>query len=374
MSDNTINLRDFIQLLVAQVNCEESIAADFIREFSSAAGHGLAADGFVNVGGVGSFRVVNDVEGNPTVEFAPAPSLAASVNEPFAMFEPVELADSISDREIAEIKEEKTECNKDEERREYQNEAHEEISPEEVSAETQQPTVEVTPPPVPDRFKPKSTAPQPESKETPVAEMPLLPKAESEPHPEPPCIPTPLPVLLEPESHVTVKRVGHTTLTLLLAAVAALLLGGVIGLVIGYNFHRSLTTAHDAVETDSVKVETMSETVVSIPVVEPIDENLPDTEPAQSRPQEQEKPVVVTDTVAPGNYLSKMAKRHYGNSKFWVYIYLENKDKIRHPDNLEDGMVIVIPPAEKYSIDPQDKESLARAGREATRIANEEGM
>ena len=66
-----------------------------------------------------------------------------------------------------------------------------------------------------------------------------------------------------------------------------------------------------------------------------------------------------------------MARRHYGSAKFWVYIYIENKDEIKDPDNLENGMVIVIPPASKYGIDPSDKESLRNAEREARKVIQE---
>ena len=66
-----------------------------------------------------------------------------------------------------------------------------------------------------------------------------------------------------------------------------------------------------------------------------------------------------------------MSRRHYGNAKFWVYIYLENKDKIKDPDNLENGMVVVIPPAAKYDIDPSSKESLKKADREAYKAMSE---
>ena len=94
-------------------------------------------------------------------------------------------------------------------------------------------------------------------------------------------------------------------------------------------------------------------------------------EAAETRAQQTAQPAapaVVTDTVGPGNYLSVMARRHYGNAKFWVYIYLENKDKIRNPDNLEDGMVLVIPPASKYGIDASDPASLKKAEKEAYKV------
>ena len=76
-------------------------------------------------------------------------------------------------------------------------------------------------------------------------------------------------------------------------------------------------------------------------------------------------PAVITDTVAPGNFLTVMSRRHYGKPDFWVYIYLENKDKIADPDNLANGLVLVIPPREKYGIDPANPESVKKARQEA---------
>lgn len=77
--------------------------------------------------------------------------------------------------------------------------------------------------------------------------------------------------------------------------------------------------------------------------------------------QEAKAKAVVTDTVRVGNFLARMAKRHYGNSHFWVYIYEENKAKIKNPNNISPGTVMVIPPAEKYGIDANDAASVAKA-------------
>lgn len=69
---------------------------------------------------------------------------------------------------------------------------------------------------------------------------------------------------------------------------------------------------------------------------------------------------VVRDTVG-GRTLMGMSTKHYGKWCFWVYIYEENKDKIGNPNNMKPGTVLVIPPAEKYGIDPHDKESVKKA-------------
>ena len=72
---------------------------------------------------------------------------------------------------------------------------------------------------------------------------------------------------------------------------------------------------------------------------------------------------VVTDTCTATMYLSKMSTKHYGKPDFWIYIYEENQDKIADPNNVTPGTVVVVPPASKYGIDPNDKSSVDRARR-----------
>ena len=74
-----------------------------------------------------------------------------------------------------------------------------------------------------------------------------------------------------------------------------------------------------------------------------------------------EKPAVVLDTLTAQMVLFRMARKHYGEAHFWVYIYQENRDKIKDPNNVNPGTVVVIPPAEKYGIDANSKESVDKA-------------
>ena len=73
------------------------------------------------------------------------------------------------------------------------------------------------------------------------------------------------------------------------------------------------------------------------------------------------KSAEVLDTVTATNFLTRMARRHYGNNHFWVYIYEENKSKISNPNNVRPGTVLVIPDAKKYGIDKDDEESVKKA-------------
>ena len=70
--------------------------------------------------------------------------------------------------------------------------------------------------------------------------------------------------------------------------------------------------------------------------------------------------------------LSTLAEKHYGSPWFWVYIYQENKNRgiISDPNNIRPGTRVVIPPAKKYGINPNDKASLKKAQRLSWEILN----
>lgn len=86
-------------------------------------------------------------------------------------------------------------------------------------------------------------------------------------------------------------------------------------------------------------------------------------EPVPTAPSDR----VVYDTIGTARYLTTMAKSHYGNNKFWPYIYEENKDRIGHPDRIRPGTPIVIPELSKYGVDPKNPRDVDKAvnlGRE----------
>lgn len=419
MSGQIVSLHEITGRLGAETGCGPEIAGTFLKEFSAVISQGLAADGVVCVAGLGIFRVVSDVSGNPSVEFAPDASLAGKVNEPFAMFESVELADSLTEAELnpsAEAQPAAEEIPQPAEDARPAEEVYPEVEAPHDYADDPKPTdTGIMPPPLPPRFLRKEkvaaqledemrpqlaesrskeirtgqeAAAAEENATAPVREDPPVQETVSYPtvysgEPQPQTDANPLAVRLEPESSVTIQRVGHTTLTLVVTAIAACLLG----LILGYLSYKWLNNnlpgnvefledgiliRHDSgiVEEEIVPfdnaVEDSLEMVRDIPADSSAVPEAAET-PAQQTAQPA-APAVVTDTVGPGNYLSVMARRHYGNAKFWVYIYLENKDKIRNPDNLEDGMVLVIPPASKYGIDASDPASLKKAEKEAYKV------
>jgi nucleoid DNA-binding protein len=433
---------DLVKLLAEKVNCGSDTAGQFLREFAVVVGQGLVADSSVRIAGLGTFKVSNDVNGKRTVEFAPEQSLAATVNEPFEIFDTVEVADSVTDEDLAgpapaRVSVPAAPATEPVVSAEPVNVASP-TTPPEIPA-TEEPKVElepapaaepqaepapvaepepqVVPPPIPERFKevkseqpaaePEPEMPEPEVAETepeqPAVEEPAEPEAtepevsepiipsteQSYPHPTPTASPmapaardydAPVSVVLEPESRVTIRRLGHTSLTLIVTAIAACLLGFVIGYVVyrytSFGFSGITNTGEVAVadsiaagdaapqvltpdEAEAARLDSIARAARQDSIAKAAD---------AARQAEQQ---VVTDTVRAGNFLTRMARRHYGDSRFWVYIYLENKSKIKDPDNLEAGTVLVIPPAEKYGIDATNRESLKKADQEAYKALNE---
>ena len=102
---------------------------------------------------------------------------------------------------------------------------------------------------------------------------------------------------------------------------------------------------------------------------EPKPEVKPEAKPeAKSEPKPEPKPAAsktkeVTDVVTSQIVLTTLSEKHYGSPWFWVYIYEENVARgiINDPNNIKPGTRVVIPPASKYGINPNDKASLKKA-------------
>ena len=60
---------------------------------------------------------------------------------------------------------------------------------------------------------------------------------------------------------------------------------------------------------------------------------------SSTAPTDQER----TITVQPGDSLSKIAKREYGDANKWHAIFEANRDKIKNPDLIHPGQVLTLP-------------------------------
>ena len=221
-------------------------------------------------------------------------------------------------------------------------------------------------------------APSPEPIEERVTEpieSPTLP-----PTPPTPIVPnTPevesQPTLPPSDPRPTVRR--RTNYYIWIAVVALLIIGAVLAVFILNSRQKKASAtprpaAKDTQQMASVVVVPSSMDILpdslTLPAdtlqEEPIDtlrERTPQEEPkAQSKER-----VINNETtrvqVQSGDRLTVFALKKYGHKAFWVYIYQENKSKIKDPNNLPVGITIVLPPAKKYEINPRDTNSINKA-------------
>ncbi len=383
MTRRIITTNDIAALMQKRVQCGDKIAGSFLHELSQVVALALATDGYLNIDGLGVFRATTDVDGKPNVEFAPAESLATSVNAQFSIFEPVELADDVTEKTLEEAPVPEPISMPESEIAAEKEESAPEPEPEPESEPEPEPESEFEPEQKPEQ-KPEA---QPTAKKLPTVnealgartiriETPPTIKFETPADPLPVRVEQrePMPVRVEHDQPAPPAAEGHSNLTLVFAAVAALLLGVIIGLTVGYGLWHTpsvseIPGAMNTVGADQTEAAadnaTASDTVEIVTIdAEKVEVNAATADSiaaAREAALRVSSTAVVTDTVRAGNFLTKMARRHYGDSKFWIYIYLENKDKISDPDNLPDGLVVTVPPAAKYGIDAADKESVRKA-------------
>ena len=107
--DAKLNQSDLISLLAKESNISVARAELFTKNFFDLIVEGLEQDGIVKINGLGTFKVTDvasrgsvnvntgekiEIKGHRKLVFTPADVLKDTVNQPFAMFEPVEVDDT----------------------------------------------------------------------------------------------------------------------------------------------------------------------------------------------------------------------------------------------------------------------------------------
>ena len=111
-------------------------------------------------------------------------------------------------------------------------------------------------------------------------------------------------------------------------------------------------------EKDSLMIQadsssgTASDTLASTPAPAP-------PKASKAQPTSSEETEVVR--IQAGDRLTRFSLRKYGHKAFWVYIYEENRSRIKDPDNIPIGTTITLPQASKYKIDARDTNSVNKA-------------
>lgn len=396
----TMPLPVIVDYLVRITGCSDELAKAFIVEFSEIISNALDDNGQIEISGIGVFRKTVGAEG-PAVEFVPDQALASAVNKPFAMFEPVELDDEITEEMLDAATYEtgrdmESDDNAPDEKMSVEtagtlpDDIHNaSITIKSEDDVTEEPSIEndcedqgigcisetdvyeeemtgKIPPPIPDEFLSGRFVPV-------VTDEVSARQAGSDFH-------TPVSNDDATEYGNAHKHNRHHVMAMILVGVSSLL----AGLVIGYFAYERLNL--HGVKSVNISAEEVQvfHSGPEVHIADSLDELIeiahPDTiwdysqeEDNVSEVISMEKPVtaheeIVTDTVRGGRFLTTIALEHYGRKKFWVYIYLENMDKLGDPDLIPDGTVVVVPPAEKYGIQAGDVASEALAEQKAAEI------
>ena len=306
--------------------------------------------------GLGSFTPILEDRELVGYRFLPAESLCASLNKPFSMFVPVELAASTSTADLelheqvqlAELAETKPITIFFARQQLHVEELPTSASEEsDVVAATSESVaifqVEVVPTPAP-----------PSSEETPVDESPSIDIPEEVPSPEVPSVeeqdtrPRPLVWLL-----VALGVVATTVLFVYLLSIQpALELKPKAPAVEKQVEHKVTHPAHIEAPQAPVVADTLQ-------TAEPFTVPAPAVETSVSPTSSAE--VIERVRLRPGDRLSRLALKKYGHKAFWVYIYEENRAQLKNPDNIPVGAVITLPAASKYQINASDTNSVNKA-------------
>lgn len=337
--NDKITLAQLTRALSRMTSESEAASETFIKHLLDLIVDTLAKGESITIKGIGSFTPSAELDEG--VMWIPAKELAEAINEPFAFFEAVELGEGVTESTLSE---------NDEETATPIEEEAEERLPEEPVAEPE-PHVEI--PPIPETTQPAIVTPP-----IPPA-IPVIEKSEPQQEETSEDQPIEQDYAVEPEEG---SRRFSPWLSLAIGVIAGLVIGYYAGYYAHwYPFSKSgVRLTDDAPSIEAVIAPTDSVAAADIQPVEPSVET--DTI-ATYRP-------IAVDTVTTTRYLTTMARKYYGDYKFWVYIYEENSDIITDPNRISPGTAVTIPAPEKYSIDSSDPESVKRAEKKIGEISS----
>ena len=371
MANEVVVFADLVALLAKSTGTTEALCDSFLRELLALGVEKLTSGNDFLVKGLGTFRQIGG-----EVVFEIDNSFADELNSAFDCFEPIELDDDFDEELFGEAEQETaqptelvqptTEELEDElpplpaDEPETDEAQPEESQPEDISIdEPQVDEPDVLPPPIPeeDRLQPTEVSvavtEEPSTDET-------IKEADSDAN-------TVTPDYDAEYGYADDSSSSKPRWQLFVYGIVC----GIVVAVIAYfalaYFGILPTTQEQNVVVDT-QIPSVADDTVVIDTIYPIKPHAVDTVSAQdadeakvveTEKEPEAKPV--TCKVKASTTLCDLARRYYGDYHFWIYIYQENREKIKDPNNLQSGIVLVIPPAEKYGIDANNQESIDKA-------------
>ena len=400
MSENSENIeerkRDSEKVTLAGLTARLSVRTgdtkrqteDFLRELFALISDELEKGESVKVPGLGVFKSIEVearksvnvntgeetlIPGHRKIVYMASKELSATVNEPFSMFQTIELTDeAVTELEWAEAAEPEPEavCDVPFASTVYELEEPEVIAESELERESAQEAESELIPEQPEAFQPASEE-SPDSDDDPKDPKDLNDLNDSNDLTDPD---------ISEDSEVPAIPKKRFWPGFLIGFAAACLIAFVaVWALFEYGVLSSERLA-EAEPKPAVKAAAMTPGSVEVPAVEP-DKSKSEPEPAAKEPEvqqpevqksapetETEPPVPtqpsdkkVYDTITKTRYLTTMAKDHYGNYHLWPYIYQENEKILGHPDRIRPGTKVVVPPLSKYGVNPDNKADIDKA-------------
>lgn len=402
--DKKLNHSDLSTLLSKESSLSLAKAELFTKNFFDIIIEGLEKEGIVKINGLGTFKVIDvasrssvnvntgekfEIKGHRKIAFLPADTLKNKVNQPFAMFEPVEVTDDYVDSDSSlpeesaedsnEVTIESSEPIVEKQSTEYAEESSLQAT-ENESAEVEQP---VTANETVEEISEAVEESIPETAEEPVAET-EEPVAETA---EEPIVETTEKTAVEteekPAKKVKKNRKGGIKILLTIVFTLFILLAvGVVAYLLPKEslqrkddriIQKSLAAVSESaiepamVETQSVEEINDEQLIISVidsseivsqqeikDVAEPAEEEEEAFVLATALAQRSLSSITQGDTtiyrmvgdiashrVAPNETLTRIALKYYNDKRLWPYIVHYNK--MGNHNQLEIGMILKIP-------------------------------
>lgn len=336
MNEEELTLQDLIDLLVKRHDMERADADAFVKLFFSLIEEGLAADRYVKIKGLGTFKLIDT-----RITFSPDSAMKDLVNKPFSHFETVVLNDKTHFDDIPENESPISDVETDESVKDASDSTSENDSDEATLSEEVESVLEEV------------------SDQSVEEENPVSAKAKEEQS------------FVQSESESVERRSASST-SIPWCMVASILLVGVIagGFMVCSMFRTASTVKMSSVEPkepiaviehDSVASDTLTVDSAMVSKEEAVaNERRQDSAKVVAiNPEREEEPKgglslsdAVTYTIVGtcathqlqyGETLVKLARRYYGNKKLWPYIARYNKEALADVDNIPVGTTIRIP-------------------------------
>lgn len=337
MNEEELTLQDLIDLLVKRHDMERADADAFVKLFFSLIEEGLAADRYVKIKGLGTFKLIDT-----RITFSPDSAMKDLVNKPFSHFETVVLNDKTHFDDMPENELPISDVETDESVKDASDSTSENDSDEATLSEEVESVLEEV------------------SDQSVEEENPVSAKAKEEQS------------FVQSESEAVERRSASST-SIPWCMVASILLVGVIagGFMVWSMFRTASTVKmssvepkepiavieHDSVASDTLTVDSA---MVSKDAAAVASEHSQDSAKVVAiNPERKEEPKgglslsdAVTYTIVGtrathqlqyGETLVKLARRYYGNKKLWPYIARYNKEALADVDNIPVGTTIRIP-------------------------------